>query len=414
MNNFFKNNYHILTYILLYSSLIIAFYFNENVAGGAKLDLQYTLKQVQLFEANFVYSFLNYDNIEFPNRLSPIYISILVIFKKIFVNFDFARFILMHIVLLSQIFFYKSLKIIYCNKFSLDKKIIFTLSCIILISPSFRSNIIWVESSMFGLLFFIIGLYYFLKNFKTFKQKNVYLNILFVAIAAYIRPSYCLFAIYFFYSYCTIFRKSISIPKIILTNFILAFPAYYYVFIMEIFFIEFGGLSNNYFNKIAIILSIIFFHIFPFFYYKNYFIKTTNKVSIILLSLLLSLTLIFYFNYDISLGGGGIFLHLSNFLLNNNNIFFLLIPFFIFYLINVCRINFINNSIIVLILLLITPQYHIFHKYYDPLVLILCLTIIDFKLEKNFFIEKKYIFFCYFVMLGHYFLTYINTYYIKF
>ena len=90
MNNFFKNNYHILTYILLYSSLIIAFYFNENVAGGAKLDLQYTLKQVQLFEANFVYSFLNYDNIEFPNRLSPIYISILVIFKKIFVFIVFC------------------------------------------------------------------------------------------------------------------------------------------------------------------------------------------------------------------------------------------------------------------------------------------------------------------------------------
>ena len=266
MNNFFKYNYHILTYILLYSSLIIGFYFNENVAGGAKFDLQYTLKQVKLFEENFLYSFLNYDDIEFPNRLSPIYISILLIFKKIFINFDFVRFILMHIVLLSQFFFYKSLKIIYCNKFSLDKKILFTLSCIIFISPSFRSNIIWVESSMIGLFFFVIGLYYFLKNFKSFESKNVYLNILFIAIAAYIRPSYCLFAIYFFYAYCTIFRKNISINSVIFANFILAFPAFYYVFILDIFFIGFGGLSNNYFNKIAIISSIIFFHSIPFFY----------------------------------------------------------------------------------------------------------------------------------------------------
>ena len=414
MNNFFKFNYHILTYILLYSSLIIGFYFNENVAGGAKFDLQYTLKQVKLFEENFLYSFLNYDNIEFPNRLSPIYISILLIFKKIFINFDFVRFILMHIVLLSQFFFYKSLKIIYCNKFSLDKKILFTLSCIIFISPSFRSNLIWVESSMIGLFFFVIGLYYFLKNFKSFESKNVYLNILFIAIAAYIRPSYCLFAIYFFYSYCTIFRKNISINSVIFVNFILAFPAFYYVFILEIFFIGFGGLSNNYFNKIAIISSIIFFHAIPFFYYKDLFIKNSNILKTIFLSLLFSAILFFYFDYSLILGGGGIFLHMSNFFLGNNYIFYLFIPFFIFFLINTLRINFINNLIIIIILYLITPQYHIFHKYYDPLVFILCLTIIDFKLGKNFFIEKKYIFSCYLVMLSHYFVTYVNTYYIKF
>ena len=414
MNNFFKFNYHILTYILLYSSLIIGFYFNENVAGGAKFDLQYTLKQVKLFEENFLYSFLNYDNIEFPNRLSPIYISILLIFKKIFINFDFVRFILMHIVLLSQFFFYKSLKIIYCNKFSLDKKILFTLSCIIFISPSFRSNLIWVESSMIGLFFFVIGLYYFLKNFKSFESKNVYLNILFIAIAAYIRPSYCLFAIYFFYSYCTIFRKNISINSVIFVNFILAFPAFYYVFILEIFFIGFGGLSNNYFNKIAIISSIIFFHSIPFFYYKDLFIKNSNILKTIFLSLLLSAILFFYFDYNLILGGGGIFLHMSNFFIGNNYIFYLFIPFFIFFLINTLRINFINNLIIIIILYLITPQYHIFHKYYDPLVFILCLTIIDFKLGKNFFIEKKYIFSCYLVMLSHYFVTYVNTYHIKF
>ena len=50
MNKFIKNNYHILTYILLYSSLIIAFYFDENVTSGPKVDLQYTLKQVELLE----------------------------------------------------------------------------------------------------------------------------------------------------------------------------------------------------------------------------------------------------------------------------------------------------------------------------------------------------------------------------
>ena len=267
---------------------------------------------------------------------------------------------------------------------------------------------------MIGLFFFVIGLYYFLKNFKSFESKNVYLNILFIAIAAYIRPSYCLFAIYFFYSYCTIFRKNISINSVIFVNFILAFPAFYYVFILDIFFIGFGGLSNNYFNKIAIISSIIFFHAIPFFYYKDLFIKNSNILKTIFLSLLFSAILFFYFDYNLFLGGGGIFLHISNFFLGNNYIFYLFIPFFIFFLINTLRINFINNLIIIIILYLITPQYHIFHKYYDPLVFILCLTIIDFKLGKNFFIEKKYIFSCYLVMLSHYFVTYVNTYHIKF
>ena len=60
MSKFFKNNYHILTYVFLYSSLIIAFYLDENVAGGAKYDLQYTLKQVAIFNENFLDSFLRF------------------------------------------------------------------------------------------------------------------------------------------------------------------------------------------------------------------------------------------------------------------------------------------------------------------------------------------------------------------
>ena len=84
MNKFLKNNYHILTYVLLYSSLIIAFYLGENVSGGAKYDFRYILLQVEIFDENFLYSFLNYDTIEHPNRLSPIWVMIVLLFKKYF------------------------------------------------------------------------------------------------------------------------------------------------------------------------------------------------------------------------------------------------------------------------------------------------------------------------------------------
>ena len=421
MNKFLKYNYHILTYILLYSSLIIAFFLGENVSSGPKNDLQYALKQVEIFNKDFLYAFFNYDTIEYPNRLSPIYITILLIFKKLFFSFDIARLVLLHIIILSQIYFYKCLKIIFLKKFSLNKRVLFFISCVIFISPSFRANTIWVESSMMGLLFFTIGLYYFLKNLKQLKLKNIYLNILFIAIASYIRPSYCLFGVYFFWYYFSFFRNQISIYKVIFVNFILAFPAFYYVFILDIYFIGFhmgtntGESGFNYFNKVAIISSIIIFHSFPFLYFKGFFLKelTQNKL-LLLFSVIVSLFIIYNFNYDLYWGGGGIFLHISNFVTNNNYSFYLLLPIFIFFSLNISKISFFNNALVLLILFLLTPQYQIFHKYYDPLVLILCLTIINFDLNKKFFTEKKFIFSIYFVCFVHYLISFINSYYIHF
>ena len=49
----FKNNYHRITYFLLYISLIVGFIFNENVTNGPYKDLQYTLKQVEIFSNEF-------------------------------------------------------------------------------------------------------------------------------------------------------------------------------------------------------------------------------------------------------------------------------------------------------------------------------------------------------------------------
>ena len=419
MKKIFKNNYHILTYVLLYSSIIIAFYFDENVTGGAKNDFKYILKQIAILEENFLYSFLNYDEIQHHNRLSPVYITLLLIFKKIFISLEFARIVLIHILILIQFYFYKCLKIIYQKKFSLDKKILFFLSCVIFISPTFRSNVIWVESSMFGILLFLIGHYHFLKNLKKFNSKNIYLNIFFIAAAAYVRPSYCLFAIYYFYFCLTYYRNKISIYNVILLNIILAFPAFYYLFILDVFFI--GHISSeypenhlNYFNKIAIIGSIIIFHSIPFLFYKNFFLEAFTKKILVIMSIIISSILIFNFNYNLNNTGGGIFLHISDFFTNSNYLFYMLLPFFTFFILNILKINLRDNLVVFLILFLITPQYHIFHKYYDPLVFILFLTMINFNLGKNFFTKKRFITSAYLLFFSHYVISFINTYYINF
>ena len=410
MKNFINNNYHSITYMLLYASIIIAFFLNLDVTSGPKNDLNYTLLQVQIFENNFLDSLLNYDSIEYPNRLSPVYISLLTLTKKIFIKIELVRFFLLHILIISQIFFYKCLKIFFYKK-NYNKKIIFFLSCIIFISPNFRANIIWIESSMFGLLFFIISLYFFLKNKKKFNNKNVYLNILFLAIASYLRPSYCLFSIYFFYSYITEYKEKVSLAKIVMLNSILAFPAFYYVFILDIFFIKFGGLGSNYFDKISIISSIIFFHIFPFIITKKF--KKINY-RLLIISICLSMVCVNFFNYNLSLAGGGFFLHLSNYLFNNNYIFYFLLPFFLYTLMKVIALDYKKNFLLIIILFLITPQYHIFHKYYDPIVFIIFISLINLEIKKDIFLQKKFLLLSYGLFTFHYLISFINTFYFKF
>ena len=75
-----KNNFHILGFVILYSTIILGFYLDENITAGPKLDFYWMLKQVSQFENNFLGTLLNYDQIEFPTRISPIFISVMFFF----------------------------------------------------------------------------------------------------------------------------------------------------------------------------------------------------------------------------------------------------------------------------------------------------------------------------------------------
>jgi hypothetical protein len=425
INKLIKENYHILTYFILYLSILIGFFFNENITGGPQIDFNHALKQVLAFEENFFYTFFNYDKIDYPTRISPAFIIILFFFKQIFIELDLVRLILLHILLLTQLIFYFCLKELYYKKLIFDTKPIILFSCIIFLSPSFRSNIIWPESMIFGLLFFLCGLYFFLKNINKFDVKNIYFNIIFIALASYIRPSFCLFAFYFtFYFLFSLKDKKLIInndkkliANIALLNFFLAFPAIYYVFILDIFFISSGGLDMNFFNKVPIILSMILFHIIPILFYKIFFFKKNffkyNRAKFISV-ILISFLLIYGFNYNLDLGGGGLILHLSNFLFGNNYFFYFLIPFFIFYIYEIIKLDYVNNFLVILILIFLSPQYHLFEKYYDPLVFILALTIFKFNFKKDFFINPKFLIVSYSFYLVLFFVTSLNYYYIKF
>ena len=416
-----KKNYHISTFILLYFSLILGFFLGENTTLGPKFDFNHALKQVELFERDFLYTFFNYDEIKSPTRISPVFILIIYSLKKIVLDAEIVRFILLNIIILNQIFFYKCLKICFSKKLFIDKKILFLLSCVLFLSPSFRSNAIWPESAMLGLLFFNISLYYFLKfNENIDKISFLYLNIFFLSLSAYIRPSFAIFVIFFFiYSYLRLENKT-KIFNIVILNCLLAFPAFYYLFFLEIFFLSSGvggdKLDLNYFSKLPIILSIIIFHLIPILYYKNFFVSnplSKINLNIFFITFLISTFSILYFNYDINFTGGGILLHLSNFLFLNNVLFLILIPIIIFISLKFIEIDLKKNSLIFLILILMVPQFSVYHKYYDPLVLVLIFSIFNFRINKDFF-SKKYMVFLYMFYLTYYVITVVNSYYIKF
>jgi len=195
---------------------------------------------------------------------------------------------------------------------------------------------------------------------------------------------------------------------------VLAFPAFYYLFILGANFMitpAVGGQSFiqriNPANKIMLISSIFFFYYLPFFsLYEN---KKKLLINILnfkefLFTLLVFLPLIYFFSYEMSFTGGGIFFHISN-VLFNNNIFLYLVSFFsILLVIKISKYDKINFFIFFLILIN-NPQLTIYHKYYDPLfwVLILFLMNIELNLEKIFNLKNIlifYIFSCSFLLIS--------------
>ena len=185
-----------IVYVFLYFSLLVGFYFNEDFALGYMSDYYGGRQLVSLFEKDFVKTLLNFD--KFTTSHSPIYYIFVLFLEKISFNETVLRLINLHTSLLIPIFFYLCLKI----KYKFQKEDLRSLiPCVIFFSPYFRSSSIWIGSENISLLFLIISFYFFLK-YESNKEKNfsnIFLNVLFLACAAYFRPIYAIFSIYFFF-----------------------------------------------------------------------------------------------------------------------------------------------------------------------------------------------------------------------
>jgi hypothetical protein len=381
-------------YLFLYFSLLIGFYFNEDFAIGYASDYTLHKMYIALFEKDFLNTLLNFE--KFTTSHSPIYYIFFLFLKKVSFNETVLRLINLHTSLLIPIFFYLCLKI----KYKFQKEDLRSLiPCVIFFSPYFRSSSIWVGSENISLLFLIVSFYFFLK-YESNKERNfsnIFLNVLFLACAAYFRPIYAVFSIYFFLRYYLDLKFSNKLLYYILINALLSFPALYYVFILDInFFLihinqiqELSSIVNNF----SICISIILFYSIPFLLIRinNNLKLLIFRIENIVLSIIFMYLLLFHFNYNAPFGGG-IFYKFSLLAFDNNYLFyfFSLIAFNVLF-----AVLFFNNDIkdrisnltLLLVLIFLEPDRYIYHETFDPLLYFVFFLLIKSEIYLN-FIQK--------------------------
>lgn len=408
---------YIFIFFILYLTVLLGIYFNEDNLGGAAHDSIYHFQIVKKFNENFFYTFSNFGKQEFGlgTRNSPVFWAFMSILSH-FISFDLIRILNSLIIFAIAIVFFKCLLI----KFRIFNHLnLIILATLIFLSPSLRSLAIWPYSLSWGLFFFILSIYYFLKFRNNFDLKSSMLILTNVIIAAYIYPSFSVFYIFYYFKIVNKTKNSILAIKILILSFVLSLPCIIYLLSIDFLkiFSETQGtdisLSNslNISNKILVIGTMILYFLMPIINVKEVFFKlrSINKLHLLLI-FIFCLVNIFFFNFPHSIWGGGFFHKASNLIFSNNYLFYLFSIFSFLIIYSIIKKNF-NNYLLLIILILFNPQLTIYVKYFDPLIFVLFLTLFDFDLKKHFF-EKTYaIYQFYSVILCYYFVVYVKIFF---
>lgn len=408
---------YIFIFFILYLTVLLGIYFNEDNLGGAAHDSIYHFQIVKKFNENFFYTFSNFGKQEFGlgTRNSPVFWAFMSILSH-FISFDLIRILNSLIIFAIAIVFFKCLLI----KFRIFNHLnLIILATLIFLSPSLRSLVIWPYSLSWGLFFFILSIYYFLKFRNNFDLKSSMLILINVIIAAYIYPSFSVFYLFYYFKIVNKTKNFILAIKILILSFVLSLPCIIYLLsidFLKIFSDAQGtniSLSNslNISNKILVIGTMILYFLMPIINVKEVFFKlrSINKLHLLLI-FIFCLVNIFFFNFPHSILGGGFFHKASNLIFGNNYLFYLFSIFSLLIIYSIIKKNF-NNYLLLIILILFNPQLTIYVKYFDPLIFVLFLTLFDFDLKKHFF-EKTYaIYQFYSVILCYYFVVYIKIFF---
>ena len=366
-------------YLLAYLSLLIGFYYNEDISGGQIQDYNTHIYLVNIFIKEGIINFLlDYSSSTVPH--SPFYVLYILLLKKIFIYNELVRLINLHIVLLLPIFFYKSLCLVYKIR---RKDLVPIIPILLFLSPYFRSGSIWIDDNILGLTFFTISIYFFIK-LKNINFKNtftIFFHVFFLGLASYFRPIYTIFSIYFFIQFMLNHKILKETSFYIITNIIISSPAIYYVFILkQNFWITSHILQYNIITATSLAFSVIFFYSIPFLLINYNLVKNLLKLDYlkIVSTAVYAAILVNYFYYDLKYSGGVLYKFSKK--IFQNDYFFIGLSIIIFYiLLSILKDKrYLNRSLIFFLLLFFSIGGIVYHRYYDPL-----LYIIFFLLVRN-------------------------------
>ena len=119
-------------------------------------------------------------------------------------------------------------------------------------------------------------------------------------------------------------------------------------------------------------------------FYNNYFFFLKKNFFSIALFLIF---LIYFFNYSTIFTGGGLFFQLSQLLFKSDYLFFGICIFSITLILYLSKLS-INNFFIIFILIISNIQNTIYHKYYEPMGLIVFFTLFK-NINLGFLFENK-------------------------
>ena len=375
-------------YFTLYLTLLVSLFFQENTVGGAEYDFSITSKVIKNFSSNFSYTLKNFSSFEISHF--PFYYIFLSFFYNDYFNFFLIKILVLHLSLFLPLVFYKLIKL----KHKYQNKYLIYIPGILFLSPSFRSSAVWAMNDNIALIFFSLSILFFNKYLEeeNYRKKIIFilLNVLFLALSSYIRQYYAIFSIFFFYYF--IKHNNLNLFLIyIFTNIILSLPALSLFNSGSNFTYSLNFISTNLVNNLIFTLNIFFIYLIPIYVekknIKHFFNFYNEKKVIAILIFVLTISLIFFIDYDLKYGGGIIFkLYLNS---KTKYLFYCITYVSLLFIFHFTYLNYKNNLIIILCLLIMFPLYTVYQKYLDPLAIILIFCLFQNSMVLNFIKNLK-------------------------
>jgi len=395
-----KNNknlfYGKIIFFLLSITLITGFFYNEDSAGsgGFVADFNNTWGYVEALKESFFV---------LPSKWvlhTPLHFIILSKAYMLVENQYLIRLTFCIISILIPFLFYLCLKINFPYE---NKNNLLTLASLTFLFPSFRAGAIWANDHITALFFFLLFLIFFLKwikksNFEKLTN-DIYLQLIFLALAVYTRQYYALIYVYCMYIYFKKFSL-FNFLKLSLIVFVFAIPGFFLIYFdPALLQVTFNAKLQN---TVLISSSILSFYLVPIFLIilflnkEKLLIEKKRQLLFILISMIIVLLLSFFFDYNYKLGGG-YFLKLSYLLVDNEILFLISSAIGLLLLFNLVQEN--CDNILLLFLLIFGFSAHmIFQKYFEPMFFFIFFLMIKSNIPKMFLrnIRNIYFLFIYF------------------